>query len=275
MKTAAEYRKENQELMQEYENCARQWLKKDDKHNIADRIPFFRDGVTNPDVWFAEGNDFRPLFILKEVSIGKKDVCELSDFLHTWGNKTCFDFVEYPFDDVKVGTFPQWKRIAHLAKGLEYVYKNNSIPKYKFCDLDYKAGDYVYSGAIPGYNTEKHKTVTANQDYIDIINKIAILELKKIGGGTTVGTGISLATKHYTEHIEPFKGLLIRQINLIEPTVIICLGRQDGKCISHLLKDIRAEYNNIPWIDGYHHQYSSNEKFYDTPLKEYQKHIHP
>ena len=36
-----------------------------------------------PDVWVEEGNDFRPLFILKEVSIGKNYTCEIPDFLAT------------------------------------------------------------------------------------------------------------------------------------------------------------------------------------------------
>ena len=101
--------------MQEYEQRVRKWLKQDDKYGIADKIPYFRDGVTNPEVWFAEGNDFRPLFILKEVSTGKDTVEELQDFLQIWKNKTCFDFAEYPFDDVKVGTFSQWKRVARLG----------------------------------------------------------------------------------------------------------------------------------------------------------------
>ena len=64
-----------------------------------------------------------------------------------------------------------------------------------------------------------------------------------MGGGTKADSEISIATKHYTEHIESFEKLLINQINLIEPTVVICLGRHNGACISELSK--KASEQNI------------------------------
>lgn len=66
-----------------------------------------------------------------------------------------------------------------------------------------------------------------------------VLELKKVGGGTYATSKISKATKHYTEHIGPFEDLIIKQVELIDPTVIICLGRENGKCISELLKNVK------------------------------------
>lgn len=267
MKTAAEYRKQNARLMEEYEQKVRRWLRKDDKYNIADKIPFFRDGVTNPEVWFTEGNNFRPLFILKEVSIGKESAEELTCYLEEWGNPKYFEFAENPFDDIKNGQFSQWRRIARLAKGLEKVYHESVIPEYYCFDLDYKKGNIKYDGDIEGY--KKYKPLTANKEYIDIINKIAILEIKKVGGGKTVGLEISKATKYYSEHIEPFADLLAKQIELIDPTVIICLGRENEACISKLFNNIKPSIKERIWLDGYHHVLSSNDNFYYAPLKKY------
>ena len=97
------------------------------------------------------------------------------------------------------------------------------------------------------------------------------MEIKKVGGGTYANSPISVATGYYTEHIEPFKGLIEEQINLIDPTVIICLGRECGCCTSQLLAEIKENVGKRIWIDGYHHQFSSNEKFYYGPLNEYKK----
>lgn len=192
MITAEEYRVENKKLMEEYEAKVREWLKKEGCNNIADDIPFFRDGVTNPDVWFKEGNEFRPLFILKEVSIGKDKTRELYDFLKEWGNTKTFEFVENPFDDIKIGTFRQWMRIARFAKALEETSKGNYSYNYSAMDFSYKKGREIYIGDIDGY--KKYKPRTANQNYLNTVDKIAILEIKKVGGGTNVASEISCAT---------------------------------------------------------------------------------
>ena len=118
---AEQYRKENKKLHEEYEKKVRAWLSEFGNEELARNIPYFRDGVTCPETWFRAGNTFRPLIILKEVSLGFDDVEKLPDYLKTWGNLKCFDFVENPFDDVKVGYFKQWRRIARLAKGLEEI----------------------------------------------------------------------------------------------------------------------------------------------------------
>ena len=59
-----------------------------------------------------------------------------------------------------------------------------------------------------------------------MIEKIAVLEVKKIGGGRDVNSELSIATKHYTEHIVPFCDLICREIELINPTVIVCCSRE-------------------------------------------------
>ena len=122
MITATEYRKKQAQLLAEYETRVREWLWDYGEKELSEKIPFFKDGVVNPEKWFAEGNDFRPLFILKEVSLGKDNISDVDAFLKKWGNQKTFDFVENPFDDVKVGIFTLWRKIAALTQGLEALY---------------------------------------------------------------------------------------------------------------------------------------------------------
>ncbi len=102
---------------------------------------------------------------------------------------------------------------------------------------------------------------------------MALLEIKKIGGGQTVNSELSLLTEHYTQHIAPFSDLLCRQIELIDPTVIICCGREYSNCISELLIEVKRNTGDRLWIDGYHHTRSSNLKFYENPLMTYKEKI--
>ena len=89
-----EYILQKNELLDEYEERVRAWLKENDKYDISEKIPFFRDGVTCPEIWFKPENNFRPLFILKEVSLGKDYVRDIDGFMKTWGNQKHFEFVE-------------------------------------------------------------------------------------------------------------------------------------------------------------------------------------
>ena len=269
--TAQEYRSKHEELMAKWESEARSWLLNTRNDDLAQNIPFFRDGVTCPEVWFEDNNSFRPLFILKEVSTGKNKIDEVQDFLSIWGNKRTFEFAQYEFDDIKVGTFSQWKRIARLAKAFETVHNGTFPCDYSKYDMSFWDNGKLYSGNILGYKDPEGKNSkrTANPTYNDIINKIAILELKKVGAGQTVTSELSLATEYYTNHIEKFKSNLSEQIKLINPTVIIGLGRENGKCITELLKDNNINVDNYIVIEGYHHTRSSNANFYDAPLLKY------
>lgn len=270
--TAEEYQRERTPLLEEYESRVRAWLK--DVSNfkeLSEQIPFFRDGVVCPEVWFQEDNSFRPLFVLKEISLGINCVPELPQYLETWGYPKRFEFVENPFDDVRVGTFKQWQRIACLAKGMEQVHEGVNDRSYRELDFSFKPGGEEYSGDVEGYKTEKFQLRTANPVYNSIINRIAILEIKKVGAGQSVRSKLSLATKYYSRHIEPFEDLICRQIELMNPTVVVCLGRESGACISKLLENVKAMTADRPWIDGWHHSRSSNLHFFDEPIAEYEK----
>lgn len=269
MISAKEYTLRQNELLNEFETRVRDWLKENDEYNISDRIPFYRDGVVCPEVWFKPDNNFRPLFILKEVSIGKDYVKDLDKYLEIWGNQTSFEFVENPFDDIRIGKFTTWRKIAALAKGLEDVYNGLGIREYNIDEFSYMQGGEEYKGNIEGY-CDYHAR-TANNSYNDIINKIAVLETKKIGGGRDVNSELSIATKYYSEHIEPFKDLICKEIELINPTVIVCCCREFFT--GNLLREIENSTGNRLWIYGYHPTMNSTENFYKKPLIEYENNI--
>lgn len=271
MISASEYRKCNERLMQEYEQRVRTWLKDCGEEELSKIIPFFRDGVTCPEVWFKEGNTFRPLIILKEVSLGVNCLKELPGFLNKWGNPQYFEFVENPFDDIKVGSFKQWRRIVRLVAGLEEVHNGTDL-NYMNLDLNYSEGE-AYSGDVEAYKTKGYAYRTANKNYESVVNRMAVIEIKKIGAGQSVNSELSDKTRHFAEHIEPFKDLLIRQIELIDPTVIICLGKHNGKFTSSLLEEVKRSTKERLWIGGYHHCYSSNRNFFERPIEAYRDYL--
>lgn len=266
------YKTKNTALMHEYEAKARSWLSEFGDNHLAEQIPFFRDGIVSPENWFRKNNTFRPLIILKEVSLGINKVEELPQFLDLWGQPQFFEFAENQFDDIRIGTFPQWQRIAKLLKGMEEIHNGAECCDYYKYDFNFIPGGELYSGDIAGYK-QYNRERTANQTYNQIIDSCAVIEIKKLGGGQTVGSDLSLATRYYTEHIDPFLDLLCRQIDLIDPTVVICLGRENGECISSLLKNVKRKTKDRIWIDGYHHTRSSNNNFYYTPLAAYKEHL--
>lgn len=274
MINATEYREKKERLLTEYEQKVRSWLREKNKGELADNIPFFRDGVVCPEVWFQEGNDFRPLFILKEVSIGINDVSKLDSYLEYWGNTKCFEFVENYFDDIRIGSAKSktWKKIAKLAKGMYEIHSGKDKIDYNKYNFDFITGGEKYAGSIPGYLKEFSQR-TANQEYIDIIDRIAVIDLKKVGGGTKVESKLSLEFEHYTNHISQFSDLLCEQIKLIDPTVIVCCGYEFGRCTSALLDEIKQQFGSCIWMDQYHPAYwrISNEIFFDEFFDKYKR----
>lgn len=43
--------------------------------------------------------------------------------------------------------------------------------------------------------------------------------------------------------------------------------------ISELLKNVKESTGECIWIEGYHHQFSSNANFYDAPLESYKNEL--
>lgn len=266
---ASEYREKNSKLMNEYEESVRSWLIEKGRGDFSRIVPFFRDGVTCPEKWFQAHNDFRPLFILKEVSLGFNFTSDIDSYIKKWGNRTRFEFVGNPFDDVKIGKFRTWIRIARLAKGLEEITNGNDECDYYKYDFSYSPGEEKYCGDIEGYRVGSDGVRrTANTTYKDIIERIAVINVKKIGGGKNVNCELSNQSMHYFEHIEPFVKFLCSQIDLIDPTVIICCGRG----IYDQLSIVRRNTAKRIWLNRYHPAMTSNKCFYEDTLTEY-KHL--
>lgn len=269
MMSPIEYRQQNEQLMIEFEDNVRSWLAKiDPDSGVSAKVPFFRDGVTCPDIWFNEDNDFRPLFLLKEVNIGTNNI---DDFLKQYDGMTRFEFAEYDFEDIRVGTLPTWKKVAKLAKGLEQAHAGFEICDYNKFDFTFMPGGKRYEGSIKGYSADEHIFQTANACYNDIIGKIAVMNIKKVGAGSSTGSGLSCQTGHYLKHLNEFQGLLQKQIDLIDPTVIICLGREAGNLIR---KKLYPSEKNILWIDGYHPRARVRiDLFYTQPIEKYAEYM--
>ena len=226
MNHVEDYYKQKELLMDEYENEVRQWLRKQHvKEDVVNYIPFFEDGVVCPERWFADGNEFRPLFILKEASIGIDNISELERYYEKW-QSTKFDHVGDEFGDIRIGVNKfkgnnPWMRIVKLAYGLKNAYATGTYCACEnVCDVSFVrgkenpnniSGDPIYAYA------------TVNKNYISMVNQIAVVNIKKIAGGKTTKSELSKATKDYSYHLdEPLAGLLYRQIvELIRPTVII------------------------------------------------------
>lgn len=276
MNSADSYIKQKETLMCEYEQTVRQWmteLKLDE--TVIKMIPFLEDGVVCPRIWFKEGNDFRPLFVLKEASIGINSKSELEEYYRKW-KSTRFDHVGDEFGDIRIGVNKfkgnnPWIRIIKMAYGLKTAFESGT-----FCNYD-DIVDVSFIKGKPNPNNisgdELYDNATANKNYISMVNQIAVINIKKIAGGTTTKCELSKATKNYTHHLKkPLDNLLYRQIvELIKPTVIVYCSPD----ISYLMKKVYGERlaEQFICIDGYHPTMTSTKDFYDNPIKEYIRRI--
>lgn len=279
MISAREYVSQKKALISEYEDTVRMWLKSNGKIDpeAADKIPFLADGAAAPERWFSPGNDFRPLFILKEASIGINNLSELDSFLMKWGGATRFEHVEDCFGDIKIGVNKfegrnPWIRVAMLAKGMETYFAEGRIPDYEELRIfQFKEGGKKNPDNVS--NDPNYACQTANKEYLDIIDRIAVVNMKKLAGGTNAGSNMSIASGWYLDHISnenpELETLFIRQILMLDPTVIICCGIENKKCISEYLPDAIKEKYADRIISCPHPTRSSTQEFYYDALDRY------
>lgn len=271
MISAKEYVSQKAKLMADYEKAVREWLRNKGGigAEIADKIPFLCDGVATPEHWFSSGNDFRPLFILKEASIGINNVSELDSFLEKWGGITRFEHVEDPFGDIKIGSFTSpWGRVLKLTKGLEVMRLRNEHYGYYEDDFGFKCGGEENPNKITG--NSKYDYRTANQNYLSTVDKIAVINIKKIAGGTSASSDLSTATQYYTRHLEaPLGELLLKQIELIDPTIIVFCSPEISRAFNGQFRT-RLEEKYV-CLDGYHPTRNSIARFYDYPINQYEE----
>ncbi|MBR5478769.1 MAG: hypothetical protein IKU84_01165 [Clostridia bacterium] len=232
-----------EELMARWEQECRQWLEYENRKNNNEYLDvnatFFKDGVIDPETWFDEKNTFRPLFILKEVNDQKPT-----------GEKT-FDFVamdESDGHDIWNGV-SKWRRLAVLANGLKISLEDR---------LQLISYDETYRAF--------YHNKTSN--YKDALRHIAIMNVKKLGGGAKVKSEESKKTIIFTEHAkqEQLKKNLKEQIvEQIQPDIIIFFGI-DTHCFFDIKND---KLFGIPVITSRPHPSSrkSNKEFYNETIK--------
>lgn len=206
-------------MLDEYVKKYLEWM---EENGIEANI--FKDGIVNYDVW--ESSKFKPLFVLREVhDIPDED---------TWGK--IYNFLDDK-NDVKRGVSPTWIRVALLADGLKKSYDGIEA-KYEYQTYE--------RGEKENWNHRK--------EYRNIIEHIAVINLKKISGGNYKNSLESQKTKCYTEHIDYFKEELMNQIAEIKPNLIVLCG----KGLLDECKDILfTENENISKESGYY--FSDNE----------------
>jgi len=249
MMTAEKYREKHEALMKEWAKEVREWTE-------TDGI-FYVDGVFDPDTWFNE-NKFKPLFILKEVNEQDPEAAkaELEKQDEEFKNKKFINFVGI---DEK-GNDPwkgkgMWGRIGILARAMfEMKIKENSI---YHADYDQVRGEMNEAG---------HQSTC---------RQIAIINLKKLAGGSNTASEKSKSTLCFECHAKYFYNKLMEQIRLIQPTVIICCGKDSViGCLRAAKEDVSitidwdGESHNIPLINGYHPQQTSNENFFYKTLEQ-------
>lgn len=230
MITAAEYRQLRKEFMEKYDLAVRNWLinvKNCDKA-IVDEIPLFKDGVVCPEKW-VENKTFRPLFIMKEPSTGlESDENTVLNDLKNYKKEWCrneFDLVEDKFDDIQIGNSGTWMRVAKLTRAL----KETLDGEYTGCDnYDFRFVESVEEN--PLYHKlstdqkEKYRYRTANENYKNEIERIAVLNIKKLGSGKKTTSKLSEIGKNFSLYIKDGEvgDLIYRQISdIIKPQIAI------------------------------------------------------
>ena len=194
---------------------------------------FYTDGVFDVDTWFK--SDVRPLFILKEVN---QSVVEKENIVNLVSTT----------EDPWIGK-GMWGRIGVLAALMFQMYENPTV--------------------IPDYSLMKHSMSEISENgetkHQNICRKISIINLKKLAGGDNTKSEKSRNTLHFTCHAQKFSKELYKQIQLIKPTIIICCGKWD---VANAMNLVDGKIYNIPAIDGYHPNRSSDENFYLKTLQD-------
>ena len=252
---ANEYNDWKNGFFEEYESFVRKWLISFGANRyLAENMPFFRDGVVDPETWFS--SYFRPLFILKEVNTGLKTNIEskieedVNQYNKKWGveDSKVFQFVENEFDDIRIGKFSTWKKVVRLSIMLE-----TGNDTYKDIGLNSELGKRFEKSEPQGYNEGVFRFTTGNDNYINAVKKIAVIDIKKIGAGANAESFLSLQGKHYMEHLNKTKEFLKKQISQIEPTIIVCCCGADNDSIYKCLSEIDSAIEKKPqWYKSNH-----------------------
>jgi len=270
VKTADEYYITKAAFFDKYEKSVREWLRQNKSNeDIVTMIPFFEDGIVCPEVWFSKDNNFRPLFVLKETSIGIDDSMKLKEYYNFWGKQTRFDNVCDEFGDIRIGvnrfnSNNPWQRIVKLAYGMKNALEKDIRINYTdIVDMSFKKGkrnpNNVEGNPLYDYST-------ANTNYISTVNQISIINIKKVAGGTKTNSELSKTSKAYNKHLDGVLGdLFIQQIEeLINPNIIVFCSPDISSIIKQKYGD--RMLSKYICIDGYHPTMTRTELFYDNTI---------
>ena len=206
MLNVEEFLCQRKDLMTRYEQEARAYLRKlGRKADFVEQIPFLADGVADANIWCNADNNFRPLFITKEASIGFDSVIGLPEYYRKWDGSTYFEHVDDPFGDIKIGVNKfasnnPWQRIIKLARGLELLCKNKEFHEYSSLNyFGFETGGLRNTNNVSG--DPVYEFQTANENYISTVNQIAVINIKKLAGGTNVGSELSVESGFYLDHM--------------------------------------------------------------------------
>ena len=187
---------DTREKAAEYEKKANalfgKWKSKEPKRGVNHGADIFiRDGIADPEQWFSQ--DVRPLFLLKEAYT--KD----STYKKDWD--LCDHFMGRGEDELRV-TEPKecdstWCRITQWAYGI----LNTSAEEAP-----------SFEEAEKAIRNESGKVLYGNE----WLSKIAVVNVKKSGGRA------SSSYENIEEYVFQDRVELAEQIDLIDPTVIVC-----------------------------------------------------
>ena len=150
--------------------------------------------------------------------------------------------MENEYDDIRIGKFATWKNIVRLA--LKIISNDDT---YKSVDLNATFGKQVSESYPQGYHEGKYFYTTGNSNYIETVNQIAVIDIKKIGAGDVTDSLLSLQGKSFMEHLHYTRQTLVEQICSINPTDIICCCGPDNDEIYEILSvDIKEGLPSEP-----------------------------
>lgn len=214
-------------------------------NNSNFKAAIFKDGIVNEDVFGT--NEFRPLFIMREVN--DKENHQEIEVTSLFGEGS----------DLLNGIHKTWQQVASLIYFFKQIYGDDNTT------INYENI----------FNSTREENQQPTSCYREAVNSVAIINLKKVGGGGHITSVASKKTAYYEEHAANFSEELKAQITEINPNIIICCGAGTKKvCDKHkLLSELPK---NCFITEVYHPSWWAKKKMqenYNKALEDYRTHL--
>ncbi len=214
---------------QDYENLLEEFHNKV-KSDYGRGIGFAWDGPVNSTLWFEDKIPVKILFLLKEaygVAEEKTDIMDNAKRFNDSNTNKKISLLSYAFQQV----------IASDA------FRDRTLTK----ETLFNEIDKVYDNK-PSYASSEHEIAFSN---------IAVLEIKKTSGGAISND------REIIKHGQQYADLLKRQIELLQPDIIICGGPVTWKVLTEEIQPFNQEsvasqgeaiktINNTIVVNAYH-----------------------